>query len=289
MHTIPASASDRPLVFFMADSANHVSGKTGLSPTVVLSKNGGTFASPSGAVTEIGNGFYKVAGNATDTATKGILALYATASGADPSAMAFSVVGADEQNADSLGLSRLDATVASRLASATYSAPPAASSVADAVWDEALSGHATAGTAGAALTASGAAGDPWATTVPGAYEDGTAGAALGRLNNTPADEPVTVVPTPPADASLTTVYCYTENIVNAKRAGIEFTFRLVTTPAKSERMLEVAAQIATTDSEGLATITLQRGLQYRVVCAALGLDDSFTPTGSTFDLISLLE
>ncbi len=51
---------------------------------MTISKNGGSFASPAGAVTEIGNGWYKVAGNATDSATLGVLILHATATGADP-------------------------------------------------------------------------------------------------------------------------------------------------------------------------------------------------------------
>ena len=58
---------------------------------------------------------------------------------------------------------------------------PSAASVADAVWDEALSGHAVAGSAGAALSAAGAAGDPWSTALPGAYGAGTAGKLLADL------------------------------------------------------------------------------------------------------------
>ncbi len=49
-----------------------------------------------------------------------------------------------------------------------------AGAIADAVWDEALSGHATGGSAGAALTGAGSAGDPWSTTL-GGYGAGTAG------------------------------------------------------------------------------------------------------------------
>ena len=60
---------------------------------------------------------------------------------------------------------------------------PSASTVADAVWDEALAGHSTAGTAGQALTASGSASDPLLNTVPGSYASGTAGHALGRIAN----------------------------------------------------------------------------------------------------------
>ena len=55
----------------------------------------------------------------------------------------------------------------------------------DAIWDEALSGHTTAGTAGKALTDAGAVSDPWAITVPGAYGAGSAGYVLGtNLNAT---------------------------------------------------------------------------------------------------------
>lgn len=58
---------------------------------------------------------------------------------------------------------------------------PSAATVADAVWDEALSGHAGAGSAGAALSAAGTAGDPWSIDIPGAYADGTAGQKLGDI------------------------------------------------------------------------------------------------------------
>ena len=56
---------------------------------------------------------------------------------------------------------------------------PTAAAVADAVWDEAISGHLTAGSTGNALNAAGSAGDPWSTPLPGAYGSGTAGKILG--------------------------------------------------------------------------------------------------------------
>ncbi|HLP41563.1 MAG TPA: hypothetical protein VK465_08665 [Fibrobacteria bacterium] len=60
-----------------------------------------------------------------------------------------------------------------------------AAAIADAVWDEATSGHSTAGTTGKALIDAGSAGDPWATALPGAYGAGTAGKILGdNLNAT---------------------------------------------------------------------------------------------------------
>ena len=83
----------RPLNFFMTDSTDHVTGKTGLTPTVTIRKVGGSFASPAGAVSEIANGWYTVAGNATDCNTAGPLLLHATATGADPTDTVYDVVG----------------------------------------------------------------------------------------------------------------------------------------------------------------------------------------------------
>lgn len=91
-YSLKLSSTARPLLFLMLSETDHVTGVTGLSPTVTLSKNGGAFASPAGAVTEVGNGWYKVAGNATDTATLGPLLLHATGTGADPCDVVYDVV-----------------------------------------------------------------------------------------------------------------------------------------------------------------------------------------------------
>jgi hypothetical protein len=181
-YPILQSSTQSALLFFLTDETDHISPLTGASPTVTLSKNGGSFASPSGAVSEIGSGWYKVAGNATDTGTLGPLALHATATGADPCDIIVALIVAyDPQSATSLGLTNLDATVSSRLATASYTAPPSAADNADAVWDEALAGHVASGSAGEALTAAGSAGDPWSTALPGAYTSGQAGYLLGQL------------------------------------------------------------------------------------------------------------
>jgi hypothetical protein len=55
---------------------------------------------------------------------------------------------------------------------------PSAATVADAVWDELLAGHVIVGSAGAGLAAAGGSGDPWSTALPGAYGAGTAGKLL---------------------------------------------------------------------------------------------------------------
>jgi hypothetical protein len=58
-----------------------------------------------------------------------------------------------------------------------------AGAIADAVWDEALSGHLTSGSTGEALNAAGAAGDPWITSLPGSYTSGQAGKIVGDFLN----------------------------------------------------------------------------------------------------------
>ena len=88
-----------------------------------------------------------------------------------------------EMDANSTKLANLDAAVTSRLAGATYSAPPSAASVADAVWDEATADHAATGTTGKALANAGSAADPLTNIVPGTYASGTAGAALGHIGS----------------------------------------------------------------------------------------------------------
>lgn len=97
-----------------------------------------------------------------------------------------------ELDAGLAGLNDIDATEAQAAAAAALAAYnaategdvtglsiPTAATIADAVWDEATAGHATAGSTGAALTAAGNAGDPWGTLLPGAYGAGTAGAIVG--------------------------------------------------------------------------------------------------------------
>src|SRR6266511_2610184 len=107
------SSTAHPIPFLMIDSADHVAGKTGLSPTVTLSKDGGTFAAAAGAVTELTNGWYVLAGNATDRGTLGTLAIHASATGADPFDGMVTIVPWDPFDAN-MGLARLDAAVTTR-------------------------------------------------------------------------------------------------------------------------------------------------------------------------------
>lgn len=100
------SSTTYPLTFLLVSSTDHVTAVTGVSPTVTLSKNGAAFAAAAGAVTEIGSGWYSLAGNATDRNTLGELLLHATATGADPHDAVYAIVPWDPFDA-SLGITAL--------------------------------------------------------------------------------------------------------------------------------------------------------------------------------------
>jgi hypothetical protein len=90
---IVAGTATEPLEFLLVLASDHRTGATGIAPTVRLSKAGGSFAAPAGAVAEVGNGWYRVAANATDASTVGplILSVDATAT-TDPADVRFEVV-----------------------------------------------------------------------------------------------------------------------------------------------------------------------------------------------------
>ena len=81
---ILAKSTAHNRAFLMVQTADHISALTGATVTVALSKNGGSFATAGGAVTEIANGWYYVALNTTDTGTAGDLAFHCTATSGDP-------------------------------------------------------------------------------------------------------------------------------------------------------------------------------------------------------------
>lgn len=111
MEEIQIGTSGYALTFLMVDSADHINGKTGLSPTVKLSKAGGAGVTPAGSVSQIDStnnpGWYKVTTHPIDVGTLGSLILSATAAGADPSDTKFLVVGYNPQSSGNLGLTCL--------------------------------------------------------------------------------------------------------------------------------------------------------------------------------------
>lgn len=68
----------------MTLASDHVTGATGLTPAVTISKAGGAFAAAGGVVIEVSSGWYKIALTTTDTNTLGDLAYQITAATADP-------------------------------------------------------------------------------------------------------------------------------------------------------------------------------------------------------------
>ena len=67
--------------FFMADQTDGLTGITGLTPTVTLSKNGGSFGAAGGSPVEVGGGWYYLDANTTDANTAGFILLKATGTG----------------------------------------------------------------------------------------------------------------------------------------------------------------------------------------------------------------
>lgn len=106
-YDIQQSTTAYELLFLLVLSSDHISPATGKTPTVTIRKPSGAFGSPAGAVSEIANGWYTVAGNATDTNTLGPLLLSATEASSDPTAMVYNVVAYNPQVATNLGLSAL--------------------------------------------------------------------------------------------------------------------------------------------------------------------------------------
>ena len=166
------------LTFYAFYTASKV-GKTGLTVTVNV-RRGTTSVVTGGSATEIGDGLYAYTlASGSVTAENEYTAVFKT-----------SDTSVDQQDIPALwavgraGIEDLDAAISTRLASSSYSAPPNAASVADAIWDEAISGHLTVGSTGAQLNAAGASGDPWATDLTiGGYSGDQAGKYLSDARN----------------------------------------------------------------------------------------------------------
>ncbi len=209
------------------DSTDGATAETGLTLSqadVRLSKNGGAFAQKNDAnsCTHQENGHYTCPLSTTDTNTLGHLRVAVAEAGALPVWRDFAVlpanvydslvlggdkldVDAAQVTANAITATALDATAAAELADAiwdeartghttagtfglyldaqvsTAATPPTVGAIADAVWDESLSNHLLAGSAGDVLNdAGGTATDPWTATLPGSYPTNTAGWLVGQ-------------------------------------------------------------------------------------------------------------
>ena len=84
-----------PIMFLLTLSSDHITGATGKTPTLTISKNGAVFGAHAGAVTELANGWYKWTPAAADFDTKGELLLHASAADCDPYDEKYEVGGID--------------------------------------------------------------------------------------------------------------------------------------------------------------------------------------------------
>lgn len=111
MSILKQSSTEQPLTFLLVSSSDHITGVTGLTPTVKISKSGATGISPSGAISQVDAtnhpGLYQVAANATDTNTLGPLWLHAIGTGTDPVDVCFDIVAFDPQDSVRIGLTSL--------------------------------------------------------------------------------------------------------------------------------------------------------------------------------------
>lgn len=79
-----AQSTGESVCFLMIQSADHITGATGVTVTVTISKNGSVFATPGGVVTELSSGWYYIQLKTADTDTLGDLAFHCTGTGCDP-------------------------------------------------------------------------------------------------------------------------------------------------------------------------------------------------------------
>lgn len=188
MRNLKQSATANVMVF-MTDAADHVSGKASLTLTITASKDGAAFAAITPTVTERGNGWYSLALTTSHTDTLGDLALHITGTGADPTDLLCRIVAGS-----------LDADVSSRLASASYTAPPSAAAIRTEMDTNSTRLDVAVSTrlAGASYTAPDNAG---IATISAAV-DTEIGAIKARTDNLPAD----------TAATLTTITSYVDEI-----------------------------------------------------------------------------
>lgn len=98
--------------FLMVLASDHLTGATGKTVTVTISKAGAAFAAPAGSVAEIGNGWYRIALTAADSGTVGDLAFHCTATDCDPTDFVDQVLTSGSSSA-SISFSRSAANICS--------------------------------------------------------------------------------------------------------------------------------------------------------------------------------
>jgi hypothetical protein len=172
-----ATAARRRVPLYLVDDTDGKTPKTGVTLTtgdIKISKNGGTPADHAGTITEVGQGLYTYEATAAELDTFGYLSAIVTKATVRTFHAMAQVVGFDPYAAIGGGGGATAAEVADAVwdeartghttagtfgfyldapVSGAGGAGPTAAEIADAVWDELLAGHAISGSTGAALTA----------------------------------------------------------------------------------------------------------------------------------------
>lgn len=128
------TAARRRIPVLLVDLTDGYTPKTGqTAPTVTISKNGATAATGTGTWTEIGNGqyYYEFASGEVDTL--GWIAVNVQKTACRQYNAVVQIMAYDYAAGTNLGLTNLDATVSTRLPTASYTAAPAATAIADAI------------------------------------------------------------------------------------------------------------------------------------------------------------
>jgi hypothetical protein len=167
-----------------------------------------------------------------------------------------------EMDANSTKLANLDAAVSTRLSAAGYTAPPTVGQVADAVWDEALSGHVGAGSAGSALsTASSGGVDPavladaiWDEALSGHATAGTAGKKLTDLANADLSGVATAANLATVDTVVDAIKAKTDNLPTDPASNTQVNTRLATAGYTAPDNASITAIKAQTDKLAFAGI-----------------------------------
>ena len=146
------------IISTIADTESTATAYTAAASNIETITTNGTFAAPTAGKCRFKEvdatnhkGVYEIQiadARFSVSSAKSLLVSVAGATNAAETDVVIPLRDLDPYDGTSGGLSRLDAAVSSRLASASYTAPPTAGAIADAVWDEATTGHTTAGTYG---------------------------------------------------------------------------------------------------------------------------------------------
>jgi hypothetical protein len=143
MSIVLKQSTSRDLQFYAQDASGiAVTGKVNGDWTKRISKNGAAYGAMTVTITEMENGHYSYTADTGHTDTLGLLALTFKATGVIQVNQYFPVEVERPGNVAAIG---------ANVITAASLATDAGAELADAIWDEALSGHTTAGSAGKQL------------------------------------------------------------------------------------------------------------------------------------------